>query len=315
MVLDPVNKRRIAAFEAGYITQQVRTTVAQNFKFAYLFPTHIVDSKQVTITEELSEDIFDDQIVDEGKRRRITKGASARKLRFTGVGAEGLKFQQNKVEIEIEAEEFEKESFDLMGIQRRIALSLAKDIDKVVYSNILDYAQTVSDAKIAKGWSAADLEAITKDIIRIRSKVRPKFDNVDVFACGDEVQLTLASKAAALPLKWEFPANGYTVDNTLPLGGANFYYGGACMEDDELLAFSSANPGMELYYLDYKNPRVKRVPTIKDYEYCTPAINVMMYDNSDTEEEPIITMKYSYNVACHPIEKGDRMLRVQSLLS
>ena len=56
------------------------------------------------------------------------------------------------------------------------------------------------------------------------------------------------------------------------------------MANDELLAFSSANPGMEIYYLNFNNPRVHSVPTIPQYESYTPLVNIMMYDNADKED-------------------------------
>ena len=315
MPSDPVDNARIAAFESGYITSLVRTEVAKNFKFAYLFPKKQTDSKQITVTDEIPIDEFDSQIVGEKKIRKITKGASPRKLRFQLTTPSGLKFDQSKIEIDIEQKDFENEQFDLMRVQKLVARSIAKEMDMDTYAAVLKFCSEVDDSQIKGAWTTNTIEEIVSDIVRIRSKLRPLPYSVDTIALGDEAQLQLAQKGSTLPAKWEFPANGFEVEDTIQLGGANCYWGGELMANDELLAFSSANPGMEIYYLNFNNPRVHSVPTIPQYESYTPLVNIMMYDNADKEEEPIVTMKYSYAMAFHPIEEGKRMLHLGNILS
>ena len=315
MATDPVYNARIEAFEAGTITALVRTEVAKNLKFAYLFPKQSTDSKQITVTEELPSDIFESQIAGEKKMRNITKGASPRKLRFRLQAESGMKFTENRIELDIENRDLENAKFDLMGIQSRIARELAKDIDTDTLAAVKEYCGTIDDSQIHGAWTTNTIEEIVADIVRIRSKLRPLPYDVDTIAVGDEAQLQVATKGSVLPAKWEFPTNGFTVDNTIQLGGSNIYWGGQVIEDDELFAFSSANPGLEIFYLNYNNPRVKSVPSIGDYESYTPIINVMMYDNSDKEEDPITTLKYSYGVGFHPIEKGKRMLHMTDILA
>lgn len=315
MPQDSTDLSLLGAYESGYIQANTQKQVVDNFKLAGLFPRVITNDKQVTITEGVPLGEFDKEIVGEEKVRGITMGATPRKIRTKLRSPKGMKLDQSEIMMEIEQKQLEDDRLDLNTLISNISYSLAKDIDQMVYDCAIEYATEVSDSKIIGKWTANDIETIVADTVRMKNKLRPKPYIIDQFALGAEAQTEVEVKSAKLPTKWQLPINGYQLEDVVRLGSTNFSWGGADMDPSELLAFSSQYPAMQIFYMNYNNPRIHSVPTVPGYEATSPYINVMMFDNADTEPEPITTLRFSINMGAYALEEGDRMLHITNVLS
>ena len=87
------------------------------------------------------------------------------------------------------------------------------------------------------------------------------------------------------------------------------------MDNKELLAFCTDMPSLQIFYLDYFNPKVQRVPNVGIYDKYYPLINVLKYDDSDRESEPTLTFQFTTGVGTYAIENGKRLVKVEDVYS
>lgn len=307
---DSPSNALIAAYESGRIAEEISTRIAPYFRYAYLFPKEATEDKQLTYTKTVD---YDEQMQKQmrGKSKRLpaAKGTSLRKLKAQTGEARGVKFHQSGIEFNIREKDLNDKKVDFWQAQASIIREIRSEIDLNVFDAVKEYCSEINDSDIKGDWTTNDLEDITADIIRVRSK--SDYYDLDVFAVGKKPQLELAVKAGIQPMQWKFPTTGYTISNTIPLADCPVTYGGEYISDDELFAFSSANPGLKLWYLTFSNPKVVTAPNIDDLPAYAPIINT--FTTKTDEPEPVIKTQYLWGVACEPIEEGQRMFHLEGL--
>lgn len=307
-------KKIYADFEKGMYLAEAKVNVVNGYNLAGLFPKIEMDTKKVTIVDSTPIDKFIDQT---GKKKRVAKGASARKIRGEVITPDGFKLEHNEIEYVIENEDMEHPTFNLIQEIQAMGYVLAVDVDKVVYDVIKDSATLISDSKIKGLWGAdaTELKSMIRDMSRLKKSMRPKPYSVDLFAYGDEADTELKARAAQSVEDYQLPQNGFNVEDTLNLMNARNFWGGLNMEDGEVFGFDSKNPGLDVIFKKYKNPKIKSMPTIQGMESLLPPINMLMYSNEDTETEPQTTIKVATTCGAFPRAKGERMVRFPNIVS
>lgn len=318
--VDPKIGQMYKDFEDGMYLMRGQETMIANFKIAGTLPKTVVDTSQVTIYES---DSLDDYMKKVPKGKKFAKGASGRKFRGSVKSSEGYKLESREVEYTINNEDMLHPSFNLDNEIRKMSYILADDIDEIVLNTVRENARTIIPSgsattgnKIVGKWDTADMDSILGDIIRIKKQLRDKnIGALDTFMYGDEAQTQVATKCQVLSEKYQFPTTGFYVDDNIRLSNANHMWGGDKELDEELFAFKSSIPPMQLIYKKYNNPNIKSVPTIQGLEYITPTIEMLMFDNGKENLNPQTTIKMGVTCGALPISKGNNMVRIANILS
>jgi hypothetical protein len=307
-------KKIYADFEKGMYLAEAQVSIVNGYNLAGLFPKIEMDTKKVTIVDSTPIDKFIDQT---GKKKKVAKGASARKIRGEVVTPDGFKLEHNEIEYVIENEDMLHPTFNLIQEIQAMGYVLATDIDQVVYNTVKDHGQLITDNKIVGGWgeTATELKTMIRDISRLKKSMRPKPYSVDLFAYGDEADTELKARAAQSVEDYQLPQNGFNVEDTLNLMNARNFWGGLNMDDGEVFGFDSKNPGLDLIFKKYSNPNIKSIPTIQGMEALLPPINMLMFDNSKEETEPQTTIKVATTCGAYPRAKGERMIQYADIIS
>lgn len=305
------------AYHSGYYTAKIRKDVAKEFKMAGLFPTQKVDDKNITVTDVNTYDEIEEQV--KGRKKKLeAKGTSLRKIRARVVTPEGFRLEQYGIEMDIEQRDLLEQRISITDIMKPVTKYLAQEIDNNVYQSAVSYATDEStNYGLTNNWTNSEIEDILHDIITIKNKKLEEGYDINHIMLGMDAKTKLdilsASKDIATS-KYIFGHNNFELDNTITLNDMVFSWGGKTMDGKELLAFCTDAPALEIFYLDFFNPNVQRVPSIGQYEKYAPLINVLKYDNAKEEHEPIIKMKFATAVGTYPLEKGKRMLKVPNVM-
>lgn len=299
-------------FYNGMFLLKSQESMVDAFKIAGAFPKIVTDTKQVTVYEE--EDITK-YLKKMPKGKKMAKGASARKFRGDVKTPEGFKLETHQIEYTINNEDMLHPSFNMANEVSAMSLILASDVDRAVFDCVRENAKLVDDPKFVGKWASADMDSMLNDIIRIKKQLRDKnITALDSFAYGDEAMTDLAIKSQIVSEKYQFPHTGFYVDDTIQISSSNHFWGGAEMDDGELLAFKNDIPPLDIIYKKYDNPAIKTVPTIPGLEYVTPVVQMLMYDNHEEQFNPQTTLKMAVTVGAYPRAKGTNMVRVANIL-
>lgn len=299
------------AYYKGYYTTLIRREVAKKFNLAQFFPKTVVDERNIRVQDinKLSDD-FEKQT--KGRKKKLmTEGASYRKIRANVVTPSGLELEEYGIELDIENLDLKRENLKVNDVITEVAKPLAEEIDTNVYNAAVSAATDPSVAyDLTNQWSAKEIEDILADIIKIRNnKIAEGFNFTNV-ACGMKALTELQIKAGVQGMEYTFPATGATISDAVKLGGMTFTYGGSTMDEKELMAFQADLPALELFYLNYDNPYVNRIPSLGNYAEYAPLINVLKYDNQATEPEAITTFKFTTAVGTYAPEDGKRLIDI-----
>lgn len=307
-------KQIFSDYERGMFILQAQETILHYNPLIGLFPNQKVNTKDVTIVEELPIDKYDDKLP---KGKRLAKGASARRFRGELTSPKGFTMVKNAIEYVIDKEDMENEYFQLTNEVQAMSFILGKDMTKTIFDVMKKYAKPMDTTKMKLKWGDANTEYsdILNDIVRMKKQLRDKnINKIDNFVYGDEAITTLAAKSQVESTRYEFQKEGFYVDDTMRISGANHFWGGMDLEDGEVYGFNYAQPALQIFYKKPSNPHVQNVPSIPGYEEVTPAVNMLMYDNSDTEEDPQVTIKMSCTMGAYPIGDGNKMVKLGNIL-
>jgi hypothetical protein len=307
-------KEMYADFENGTYLAELKLSMVEGYRFAGNFPLSKVDNKQVTIVQSDSIDKF---LTQTGKSKKLAKGASARKIRGEVITPSGFKLAHNEIQYTISNEDMEHPSFNLMDEISAMGYVFANDLDEIVYKTAKDNATLVTDSKIIGEWgeAATEFKSLVRDVIRFQSNIRPLPYNINMIAYGSEADVELKARAGQSVSNYTLPQNGFTVKDALDLANAKNFWGGRNFSDGESIGFDRDVPALDVIMMKYKNPKIKSMPTIQGMESLLPPVNMLMFDNADTETEPMTTIKVACTAGAYPRAKGERMIRFPDFVS
>ena len=305
--LERVNKE----FYGGLYTAKIRKDTFGKFNLANFFPTEKVSDKQITVTDVWKGFDDDGEQVKGRKKKLMAEGTGLRRVRYSEVTPEGFRLEQYGIELEVEMRDLREKELSVIDMMTPISNYLAEEIDKNVYESAVASATDETVAyELTNQWSDKEIKDIIADIIKIRNNKMVDGYNVDHCALGLKALTELQIKAEVQGMEYTFPKTGSTVNNAIQLSGMTFMWGGKTMDEKELLAFCTDMPSLQIFYLDYFNPKVQKVPTTGVYDKYYPLINVLKYDDSDRQSEPTITFQFTTGVGTYAIENGKRMVKV-----
>lgn len=292
------------AFHSGYFTAMVQRDVAKEFKLAGMFPKHIVDSPNVVVTQEWKGEEVEEQV--KGRKKKLApKGTDFRKIRAKMVTPDGFGLEKYGIELDIELRDMIEQGLTVQSLLAPITKYLAREIDNNVYEAALASARTMTG--LTNNWSSKDIKSILADMITLRNTPLME-DDIDLtnVILGQEALNTLQIKSAdsidTVNSDYVYPHNGFTIKDTVPLAGMTFSWGGRTMNAKELIAFQSNLPALELFYLKPINNKVHSVPSINENTPYVPEINVLQWDNSERESEPIVSFQFTTSMGTYAPE-------------
>ena len=300
-------------YHRGMYVVQAQEQILHTNPILGLFPRQEVDTKDITVVEEQPIDKYEDKLP---KGKRLAKGASARRFRGELVQPKGFKMVKHAIEYVIAQEDMENSYYNLSDEVGAMSWILGKDMTNTVYETAKKYAMEVDDANIKGEWNTAEYDSILNDIVYMKKQLRDQnINKIDNFIYGDEAITKLASKSQVESTRYEFQKEGFYVDDTMRISGANHFWGGQDLEDGEVIGFNYNAPPMKIYYKRPSNSKVRSIPQIPGYEEVSPCISMLMYDDSETNDDPVVTIKMSCTLGAFPIAKGNRMIRIPNILS
>jgi hypothetical protein len=295
------------SYADGYLLRDAQVRIARGFELTGLFPKAEVDTKKVNVVKSTPLDKFVDKT---GKLRKLAKGARARQIRGEVETTDGLNLTQCEIEYIIEDEDLHSEVFDLQGELGAMYYILAQDIEEVVYNKIVAEA-AISSSSLTGNWddAGATLETIIEDIVQMESEARDTPYRLNWFAYGSTAHNLLLKKAGVSIEDYTIPQNEFTIDGSISLQNARHFYGSREMGVGEILGGDIDNPGLRLFYKKYNNPNVKQAPMPVGMEKFLPTINMMMYDNAETQSDPETTIKVTCAVGARAMNDGAGLFR------
>jgi len=300
-------------FHAGLYTAKIRRDTFGKFNLAGFFPVEQVDSKQVTVTDIWKGEEAEQQV--KGRKKKLMpKGTGLRKVRYSEVTPQGFKLEQYGIELEVEMKDMLERNLSIVDLMTPISNYLAEEIDNNVYQSAVASATDETVAyELTNNWSNKEIKDIIADITKIRNNKMVDGFNMSNCVLGIKALTELQIKSEVQGMKYEFPKTGLNVENAFELSGMTFSWGGKTMSEKELIAFCTDMPSLQIFYLNYLNPHVQRVPKTGIYDKFYPLINVLKYDDSDRQSEPTITMQFTTGVGTYAVENGKRLVRVPNV--
>lgn len=304
--LERVNKE----FYGGLYTAKIRKDTFGKFNLAGFFPTEKVSDKQVTVTDVWKGEEAKEQV--KGRKKKLmAEGTGLRRVRYSEVTPEGFRLEQYGMELEVEMRDLREKELSIVDMMTPISNYLAEEIDKNVYESAVATATDETVAyELTNQWSDKEIKSIIADITKIRNNKLADGYNMSNCVLGLKALTELQIKTESAGIPYTFPKTGLNVNNAFEVAGMTFSWGGKTMDDKELLAFCTDMPSLQIFYLDYFNPKVQRVPTVGIYDKYYPLINVLKYDDSDRQVEPTITFQFTTGVGTYAVENGKRMVKV-----
>jgi hypothetical protein len=295
-------------YRNGYITTDAQVQVAQGFVLTGLFPKQEVTGKNVNIIKTTAIDKFEDKT---GKMRKMAKGTKARRIVGEVAAADGLTLTHNEIEYIIESDVFNEETYNVNEEIGAMCYILAQDIEGIVYDKIVANA-SLSPTVANHDWDGAGttLEMILADIIDIEDVALNTPYDINWLAYGRTGRKALLKKAAQSVEDYMIPQNQFPIKDSISLMNSRHFYGGREMGNGEILGGDTNNPGLKVFYKRFRNPNVKQaVPLPQGMADFAPALNVLIYNNQDTETEPQTFIKVACAVGAYPIQDGAGLLR------
>jgi hypothetical protein len=301
-------------FHSGLYTAKIRKDTFGKFNLAGFFPVEKVNSKQITITDVWKGEEAENQV--KGRKKKLMpKGTGLRRVRYSEVTPEGFRLEQYGIELEVEMKDLLERNLSVNDMMTPISDYLAQEIDNNVYQSAVEVATDEStNYGLTNNWTSSEIKDIIADITKIKNNKLYEGYNITNIALGMEALTELQIKAEVQGMEYTFPKTGLNLNNAFELGGLTFSWGGKTMDGKELLAFCTDMPSLQIFYLDYFNPYVRKVPSTGNYDKYMPLINVLKYDDSDRESEPLIKFQFTTGVGTFPLEKGKRMVKVEDVL-
>ena len=300
-------------FHSGLYTAKIRKDTFGKFNLASYFPTEKVTSKQITVTDIWKGKEAENQV--KGRKKKLMpKGTGLRRVRYSEVTPEGFKLEQYGIELEVEMIDLIERNLSIVDMMTPISNYLAEEIDNNVYESAVASATDETVAyELTNNWSNKEIKDIIADIVKIRNNKMVDGYNMDHAVLGIKALTELQIKAEVQGMAYEFPRTGATINNAVEVSGMTFSWGGKTMSDKELLAFCTDMPSLQVFYLDYFNPHVQRVPSVGIYDKYYPLINVLKYDDSDRQSEPTVTLQFTTGVGTYAVEQGKRLVKVPNV--
>lgn len=300
-------------YERGMFIAQAQEVILHQNPIIGLFPKREVNTKEITVVEEQPIDKYKDKMP---KGKRLAKGASARKFRGELVTPKGWTMVKHAIEYAIAKEDLENPMYQLTNEVGAMAWILGVDMTNTVFDTALKYAKVVDDENIQGKWATCEYDDILSDIVYMKKQLRDKnINKIDNFIYGDEGITKLAAKSQVESMRYAFQSEGFYVDDVMRISGANHFWGGQDIADEEVLGFNYDIPPMEIFYKKPSNPKVRSVPQVPGYSEVAPCISMLMYDDSETNDEPVVTIKMSCTMGAFPIDGGKRMIKIPNILS
>lgn len=306
--LERVNKE----FYGGLYTAKIRKDTFGKFNLANFFPTEKVTDKQITVTDVWKGFDDDGKQVKGRKKKLMAEGTGLRRVRYSEVTPEGFRLEQYGIELEVEMRDLREKELSVIDMMTPISNYLAEEIDKNVYEAAVASATDPTVAyELTNQWSDKEIASIIADIVKIRNNKMADGYNMSHCVLGLKALTELQIKAEVQGMKYSFPKTASTINNAIQLSGMTFSWGGKTMDDKELLAFCTDLPSLQIFYLDYFNPHVQKIPNVNGiYDKYYPLINVLKYDDSDRQSEPTLTFQFTTGVGTYAIEQGERLVKV-----
>ncbi len=309
--LERVNKE----FYGGLYTAKIRKDTFGKFNLAGFFPTEKVSDKQVTVTDVWKGEEAEQQV--KGRKKKLmAEGTGLRRVRYSEVTPQGFRLEQYGIELEVEMRDLIEKELSPVDLMTPISNYLAEEIDNNVYESAVASATDKStEYGLHNNWTDAEIKDIISDITKIRNYKMADGYNMNHCVLGLEALTTLQIATETATIPYTFPKTGMSINNAFEVGGMTFSWGGKTMDTKELIAFCTDMPSLQIFYLDYFNPKVQKVPVTGVYDKYYPMINVLKYDDSDRESEPLIKFQFTTGVGTYAIENGQRLLKVEDVLS
>jgi len=309
--LERINKE----FYGGLYTAKIRKDTFGKFNLAGFFPTEKVSDKQVTVTDVWKGEEAEEQV--KGRKKKLmAEGTGLRRVRYSEVTPQGFRLEQYGIELEVEMRDLIEKELSVIDMMTPISNYLAEEIDNNVYESAVASATDKStEYGLHNNWTDAEIKDIISDITKIRNYKMADGYNMNHCVLGLEALTTLQIATETATIPYTFPKTGMSINNAFEVSGMTFSWGGKTMDNKELLAFCTDMPSLQIFYLDYFNPKVQRVPNVGIYDKYYPMINVLKYDDSDRETEALIKFQFTTGVGTYAIENGQRLLKVEDVLS
>lgn len=309
--LERINKE----FYGGLYTAKIRKDTFGKFNLAGFFPTEKVSDKQVTVTDIWKGEEAEEQV--KGRKKKLmAEGTGLRRIRYSEVTPQGFRLEQYGIELEVEMRDLIEKELSVVDMMTPVSNYLAEEIDRNVYeSAVASATDETSNYGLTNNWTDKEIKDIIADITKIRNYKMADGYNMNHCALGLEALTELEIKAEVQGMEYTFPNTGLGINNAFQVGGMTFSWGGKTMDDKELLAFCTDMPSLQIFYLDFFNPKVQKVPVTGVYDKYYPLINVLKYDDSDRESEPLIKFQFTTGVGTYALENGKRMVKVEDVLS
>ena len=309
--LERINKE----FYGGLYTAKIRKDTFGKFNLAGFFPTEKVSDKQVTVTDVWKGEEAETQV--KGRKKKLmAEGTGLRRVRYSEVTPQGFRLEQYGIELEVEMRDLIEKELSVIDMMTPISNYLAEEIDNNVYESAVASATDKStEYGLHNNWTDAEIKDIISDITKIRNYKMADGYNMNHCVLGLEALTTLQIATETATIPYTFPKTGMSINNAFEVSGMTFSWGGKTMDNKELLAFCTDMPSLQIFYLDYFNPKVQKVPVTGVYDKYYPMINVLKYDDSDRETEPLVKFQFTTGVGTYAIENGKRLLKVEDVLS
>ena len=309
--LEKINKE----FYGGLYTAKIRKDTFGKFNLAGFFPTEKVSDKQVTVTDIWKGEEAESQT--KGRKKKLmAEGTGLRRIRYSEVTPQGFRLEQYGIELEVEMRDLIEKELSVVDMMTPVSNYLAEEIDRNVYeSAVASATDETSKYGLTNNCTDKEIKDIIADITKIRNYKMADGYNMNHCALGLEALTELEIKAEVQGMEYTFPNTGLGINNAFQVGGMTFSWGGKTMDDKELLAFCTDMPSLQIFYLDFFNPKVQKVPITGVYDKYYPLINVLKYDDSDRESEPLVRFQFTTGVGTYALEDGKRMVKVADVLS
>ena len=246
----------------------------------------------------------------------MAEGTGLRRVRYSEVTPQGFRLEQYGIELEVEMRDLIEKELSVIDMMTPISNYLAEEIDNNVYESAVASATDKStEYGLHNNWTDAEIKDIIADITKIRNYKMADGYNMNHCVLGLEALTTLQIATETATIPYTFPKTGMSINNAFEVSGMTFSWGGKTMDNKELLAFCTDMPSLQIFYLDYFNPKVQKVPATGIYDKYYPMINVLKYDDSDRESEPLIKFQFTTGCGTYAIENGQRLLKVEDVLS
>jgi len=312
MEFDDTLKRAYDFYKNGAMLRQAREAFIGGYKLAGLFPIKETNTKKAEIFNEGELEDLTQKL--SSKLKKKAKSAEARRVRGFAVTKDNIKLNMEEIILEVENEDLEDPLYPLTDIINSLTLDLSIGLEEEVVDVIRNNAKVVDPVDLTGAWEGAELRSIARDLAKFAAGNLYTQYEPDIIAAGRDAKIELDSVYTDAASNFTVQNNGYEIHNSLYVNSRHAFAGGKLMEPGELFGFNTKAPALKIFFKKYPNSKIRQAPVAKGLEKLAPPLGLLMYDNSDEENDPTTTFKISCAYKVVPVKYGAKMLQFKNVM-